>query len=81
MNIYQAIWDADMEGNGLRPISTTEDKDTSQGYVVVDTESCDPEHHILKEVYIPKEKRSSYQLVEKLFNNYALNQKNKEENS
>lgn len=81
MNIYQAIWDADMEGNGLRPISTNAKKDKSRGYVVVDTGSCHPEHHILKEVYIPEQKRSSYQLVEKLFNNYTLNQKNKEDNT
>ncbi|WP_129725963.1 hypothetical protein [Ectobacillus funiculus] len=81
MNIYQAIWDADMEGNGIRPISSSEDKDKSRGYVVVNTKNCRPEHHILKEVYIPEEKRSSYQLVEKLFNNYALNQKNKEKNT
>lgn len=81
MNIYQAIWDADMEGNGLRPISTNANKDKSRGYVVVDTGSCHPEHRILKEVYIPAQKRSSYQLVEKLFNNYALNQKSKENNT
>lgn len=81
MNIYQAIWDADMKGNGIRPISTNENKDKSQGYVVVDTENCHPEHRILQEVYIPEEKRSSYLLVEKLFNNYTLNQKYKETNT
>ncbi|HWO96144.1 MAG TPA: hypothetical protein VNM45_07395 [Bacillus sp. (in: firmicutes)] len=81
MNIYQAIWDADMKGNGIRPISTTESGDKSQGYVVVDTGSCEPEHHVLKEVYIPEGKRSSYRLMEKLFNNYTLNQKNKEKNT
>jgi poly(U)-specific endoribonuclease len=81
MDIYQLIWDADMKSNGLQPIRTTEKGDLAQGYVVVDTEICNPEHHILKEVHIPERKRSSYQLIEKLFDNYILNQTNKEKNT
>lgn len=81
MDIYQAIWDADMRGNGIRPISTIEKGDSSEGYVVVDTTACSREHRILKEVHIPDRKRSSYQLIEKLFDNYALNQANQEKNA
>lgn len=81
MDIYQAIWDADMKGNGIRPISTSEKGDRSEGYVVVDTEACSPEHRILKEVHIPDRKRSSYELIEKLFDNYQLNQTNQEKNT
>jgi poly(U)-specific endoribonuclease len=81
MDIYQAIWDADMKGNGIPPILPTEKGDLSEGYVVVDTESCNPEHRIFKEVHIPDRKRSSYQLIEKLFDNYTLNQMKKEKNT
>ena len=81
MNIYQSIWDADMEENGVRPISTSETGNKSEGYVAVDLETCEPKHNVLKEVYIPDKKRNSYTLVEKLFNNYTLNQKKKESNT
>lgn len=81
MDIYQAIWDADMKSNGIRPLPTTENRDISEGYVVVDTESYTPEHPIFKDVHIPDRKRSSYQLIEKLFDNYTLNQMNKERNT
>lgn len=81
MDIFQEIWTADMEGNGLQPILSTEDGDQSLGYVIVDTEICDSEHHILKEVFIPEHKRKSYELVEKLFDNYTLNQTKKEKNT
>lgn len=78
MDIYQKIWDADMKANGIQPMLTTENADLSQGYIIVDTQSCHPEHHILKEVHIPDRKRNSYQLIEKLFDNYTLNQKKEE---
>lgn len=81
MDIYQKIWDADMKGNGIRPISIGEKGNPAEGYVVVDTESCGPEHCLFKEVHIPSQKKGSYQLVEKLFDNYTLNQTNKERNT
>ncbi|MHC1685916.1 MAG: hypothetical protein AB6733_23800 [Clostridiaceae bacterium] len=74
MNIYQSIWDADMKGSGVKPILPNENKDISEGYAVV-------ESGILKEVVIPEKKRPSYKLVEKLFDNYSLNQKNGEKNT
>ncbi len=81
MDIYQKIWDADMIGSGLRPILPAEKAERSEGYVVVDPESCKPDHHILKEVYIPVHKKRSYQLIEQLFDNYTLNQLNNERNT
>lgn len=81
MDIYQAIWAADMRGNGLRPILPSDKGDLSEGYVVVDTEICNAKHRILKEVYIPERKRTSYQLIEKLFDNYKLNQTREELNT
>lgn len=81
MDIYQEIWNTDMKSNGIPPVSTTENRVISEGYVVIDMESCSPEHRILKEVLIPDKKRNSYQLVEKLFDNYSLNQRYKEKNT
>lgn len=81
MDIFQEIWDSDMKANGIRPILHTKNTDLSQGYVVVDTKSCHPEHQIFKEVHIPDRKKTSYQLIEKLFDNYTLNQMSEEKDS
>ncbi|WP_456277241.1 hypothetical protein [Bacillus sp. AK128] len=75
MEIYQEIWDADMDGNGVQPVVSTETINHSDGYVWVDTKRS---QLIFKEVYIPDRKLGSYQLVEKLFDNYSLNQNNQE---
>ena len=80
-NIYQAIWDADMEQNGIKPVSSKEEGNETDGYVVVDLETCQPQHNVFKEVSIPDKKKNSYELVTKLFNNYSLNQKKKENNT
>jgi len=81
MNIYHAIWEADMESNGIRPIFPTDKGEESDGYVVVNTEASSCEDPIFKKVQIPERKRHSYQLVEKLFDNYSLNQTKREENT
>ncbi|MFE8700703.1 hypothetical protein ACFYKX_08765 [Cytobacillus sp. FJAT-54145] len=81
MNIYQEIWDADMNENGVRPIFASEKGDLSQGFVAVNTESCHQDHRVIKEVSIPDRKRGSYEYVEKLFDNYTLNQTSREKNS
>ncbi|NHM30242.1 hypothetical protein [Neobacillus terrae] len=81
MNIYQAIWDADMRGNGIRPILPNEKGDISQGFVVVDMESGNSQHFILRDIHIPDKKRSSYLLFEKLLDNFSLNQTSKEKNT
>lgn len=78
MTIYQTIWDADLSCNGIQAISVPEQKDYSTGFVLVDTTVCSPDHHIFKEVYIPEWKKRSYQLVEKLFDNYTINQRKRE---
>jgi poly(U)-specific endoribonuclease len=75
VNIYQAIWDAEMKENGIPPMFTAENKDISQGYVLVDRQN---EHQLLKDLHIPDRKRHSYQLVEKLFDNFTLNKKSEE---
>jgi poly(U)-specific endoribonuclease len=81
MNIYQAIWDEDMNANGIRAISTSDAKNNTIGYVVVDGSGHHPDHHVIKEVFIPEEKQTSYKLVERLFDNYHLSQYSKEYNN
>ncbi|MBM7662304.1 poly(U)-specific endoribonuclease [Bacillus mesophilus] len=78
MNIYQAIWDADMNGNGIRPMFNKECTELSHGYVVVNSKISQFEHHIFNEVYLPEHKSDSYQLVQALFDNFTLNQTSKE---
>jgi poly(U)-specific endoribonuclease len=81
MNIYQTIWDEDMNANGIVPISTSDSKNKTKGYVVVDTSGHHPDHHVIKEVYIPEKKQDSYKLVKKLFDNYNLSQFIRENNN
>ncbi|MFC7440764.1 hypothetical protein [Laceyella putida] len=82
-NIYQEIWDADMRGNGLKAVNKKEEGNPAAGFVVVrDIPVTDPEeqrnHCVFQEVVIPEHKQASYRLVEKLFDNYTLNQKHPE---
>ncbi len=81
LDIYKQIWECDTKHSGLRPISPLENRNYSEGYVMVDTQVCSPDHRILREVHIPDKKRKSYELIEKLFDNYTLNQKSKEINT
>ena len=72
--IYQEIWDADQRGNGVPALRPEEPTDDKIGYVVVDepAAAADPEHRVLQKVNIPDHKRRTYQLCQKLFDNYAL---------
>jgi|UPI0003FAC992 poly(U)-specific endoribonuclease len=81
MNIYQAIWDADMRGNGIPSILPNEKVDISKGFIVVDMEGGNSQHFILRDIHIPDKKRSSYLLFEKLLDNFSLNQTSKERNT
>ncbi|HZG73629.1 MAG TPA: hypothetical protein VEY51_18980 [Chondromyces sp.] len=81
MDSYQAIWNEDMKGNGIKPISPAENREQSQGYAMVDVSGFESGHHVIKEVYIPEDKRNSYRLVERLFNNYILNERKREKNT
>ncbi|WP_462411711.1 hypothetical protein [Neobacillus sp. Marseille-QA0830] len=81
MDIYRAIWEADMTGNGIRPITAADCGNQDEGYVIVDLECFSPEHRVFKEVVIPDRKKQSYQLVEQLFDNYNLNHYGREKNT
>ena len=76
MNIYQEIWNADIEvGNGVRPILKDIDGDKNEGYVVVDiegeiTSNSNEDHNILKDLYIPNSKKGIYKIFENFFDDY-----------
>ncbi len=64
MNIYQQIWNADQEGNGIQPILK---------YVVVnEVKEENPDHSLFGKVLIPDPKVETYELCKNLFNNYNL---------
>ena len=74
-DIYQRIWTADQEHNGIEAIISNETGDAERGYAMVHAElgeTRDASLRVLPEVHIPPGKRESYRLCEKLFNNYAL---------
>ncbi len=72
--IYQDIWNADQQQNGLPAIRPGEPGDFRQGFVRVDERATTvgSDFRVLQEVQLPDHKKSTYALCEKLFNNYAL---------
>ncbi|MFV2057629.1 MAG: lamin tail domain-containing protein [Thiohalomonadales bacterium] len=73
--IYQEIWNADQNQNGLDAMLDTENGSKENGYVKVNSKistSSDPELRVITEVHIPKHKKLTYDLCRKLFNNYTL---------
>ena len=85
VDIYQKIWKADQENNGIKAFRSKDEIDEeakSTGYVIVDEQiEGEREHQLLPEVFIPDEKMKTYLLAEKLFNNYTLDQTKPETNT
>ncbi|NKB63227.1 MAG: hypothetical protein GKR95_14275 [Gammaproteobacteria bacterium] len=73
-SIYQEIWNTDLLHNGLPALRPNETRNRDIGYVVVDesSDSVNGAHRVLKDVYIPNHKKTTYQLCEAMFDNYAL---------
>ncbi|WP_143247474.1 hypothetical protein [Agaribacterium haliotis] len=73
-NIYQQIWNADQQGNGIAALRPGEETNSDLGYVIVDErkENVGDDFKVLKEVLIPENKMHTYRLCKKLFDNYAL---------
>lgn len=74
-DIYQEIWNADQDNNGVPAIADTETGDPATGFVKVSTKvglDRDPDLRVLTAVSIPDAKAKTYALCKKLFNNYAL---------
>ncbi len=79
MNIYQQIWNADQEGNGIKPVSSIEEHDPDHGYVVVNEKvNENGDHKLFPKVHIPNQKQETYDLCRNLFNNYALDKRRRE---
>lgn len=73
MDIYQEIWNADMRGNGVKPVLKEEDGNHQDGFVVVnELENGTDETKLFLKVVIPEHKKGTYELCKKLFNNYTL---------
>ncbi|MCG8685787.1 MAG: hypothetical protein MI892_12985, partial [Desulfobacterales bacterium] len=73
--IYQEIWNADQEGNGVEPILDTEPGSRDDGYVMVNSRlgaESNKDLKVLPDAYIPDHKKSTYDACASLFNNYAL---------
>lgn len=83
-DIYQEIWNADQEENGVKAIKKGEQisADLQQkGYVVVDERKPgNKDLKLIPEIHIPEEKIKSYRLFEAMLNNYTLDQTKAEVN-
>jgi poly(U)-specific endoribonuclease len=83
-DIYQEIWNADQAVSGLKAVKNGVqiDKATkAQGYVVVNEDkNATADRMVIAEVFIPEQKRKSYDLAAKLFNNYTLDEAKSENN-
>ncbi|MCB1739683.1 MAG: hypothetical protein KDK91_04885 [Gammaproteobacteria bacterium] len=79
-DIYQQIWDADQAQNGISAILDTTSGDPAHGYVKVNSRLHldDPTLKVLPEVVIPGHKQSTYRLCRELFDNYALPERDPE---
>ena len=80
-DIYQKIWTADQGHSGLEALRATWDPGDRAAYVKVDTtpaQTRDPDHRLMPEVSIPDDRRETYDLCTKLFNNYALPERARE---
>ena len=85
-NIYQQIWDADQASNGLRALFDNQPEPAgaaAAGFVKVNSNlrGTNPETKVLTAVHIPASKSRTYDLCRELFNNYALAEPAREEES
>jgi len=80
MDIYQKIWNADQSESGIVPMLDTESGDSTIGYVKVNSnlDSQDKSLRALPEAIIPDSKRRTYDLCRELFDNFALPERDEE---
>ena len=80
-DIYQQIWNADQASAGIRPILDTDQGNAASGYVKVNSKlgSEDVDLRVLTDVKIPDSKQRTYDLCRVLFDNFALPERDEEE--
>ena len=79
-DIFQQIWDADQLESGVVSMLDTVVGDPLVGFVKVNSnlDSNDPDLRVLTDVTIPANKLRSYNLCKVLFDNYALRERDDE---
>lgn len=79
-DIYQRIWDADQNENGIQPILDNEDGNPDRGFIKVNSnlDQTDKDLRVLTELHIPESKKRTYKLGLKLFDNFALRERDEE---
>ncbi len=79
-DIYQLIWEADQNENGIQPILSTEEGNPEKGFIKVNTnlEDSNKDLRVLTDLFIPEHKKETYQLGLRLFDNYALREGDEE---
>jgi poly(U)-specific endoribonuclease len=81
-NIFQQIWDADQSDAGVKPIldTHTETSDSAVGFVKVNSQlsATDSSLRVLPDADIPEAKSHTYTLCRRLFDNYALAERDEE---
>lgn len=82
-DIYQRIWDADQNENGIRPILDNQECDPENGFIKVNSnlDQSDQDLKVLTELHIPSAKKYTYLLGLKLFDNFALRERDEEVDS
>jgi len=80
-NVYQQIWDADQNGNGIPAILSADTvTPRDKGYVIVnETPNFNPDTKVFPEVVIPENKLSTYTKFKDLINNYFIDEDKKED--
>ena len=79
-DIYQRIWEADQNENGIQPILDTQSGNLEKGYVKVNSNinQQDQDLRVLTDLHIPEHKKHTYKLGLKLFDNFSLSERAEE---
>jgi len=79
-DIYQRIWEADQNENGIQPILDTQTGNPEKGYVKVNSNlnQQNEDLRVLSDLHIPENKKQTYLLGLKLFDNFALSERAEE---
>lgn len=77
-DIYQEIWNADQEANGIQALVEGQMGQRERGHVTVRTGPASAELRILDQLHVPAHKQESYTAAKRLFDNYSLAERDPE---